>query len=204
METAEQSSKLLIFMRHGETALSRDGNRFCGDLDPDLTQHGIEQAEGAREAIAKISSQVDEAWTSPRRRAMQTAKLVLPGAEWKIFEDLRELSFGRWEGLTKEEARTLTPKAFDTWDEDAYHNAPPQGESGEMAAPRINNVLDAIAQSTSQTILIVSHITFLRWLVGLMMDIPATEIRKRIEMQTGKVGCIEVSSRKGKLKALNL
>src|ERR671938_200862 len=140
----EPSSKLLIFMRHGETPLSRDGNRFCGELDPDLTPLGREQAEEARRAVAKISSQVDEAWTSPRRRAIETAKIVLPGAGWKVVENLRELSFGRWEGLTKEEARALTPEAFDAWDEDAYHNAPPQGENGLDAMPRVESVIDAI------------------------------------------------------------
>jgi len=191
-------------MRHGETPLSRDGNRFCGDLDPDLTLHGREQAAEARDAIEKISSQIGEAWTSPRRRAKVTAQLVLPGTQWKVVDDLRELSFGKWEGLTKEEARALTPEAFDAWDRDAYHNAPPEGESGLDATPRIASVLDAINSSSSQTILVVSHITFLRWLVGTMMEIPATEIRKRIEMQTGKVGSIEVSGRKGKLKNLNL
>lgn len=200
----ESSTKLLIFMRHGETALSRDGNRFCGELDPDLTPLGVEQAEEARQSVAKISTQIDEAWVSPRLRARHTAQLVLPQAEWKVLEELRELSFGKWEGLTKDEARAITPEAFDAWDEDAYHNAPPGGESGVDAAPRIERVMASIASSSSQTILVVSHITFLRWLVGTMMDIPVREIRKRIEMQTGKVGCIEVSGRKGKLKNLNL
>ena len=196
--------KTVIFMRHGETTLSRDGNRFCGELEPDITPLGEEQAREARETLSRLNAHPDAAWVSPRLRAQQTAHIILPSADWQTVDDLHELSFGAWEGLTKEEAEALTPEAYAAWEADAYHNAPPHGESGQAAQARIDRVLKAIDESTAQTILIVSHITFLRLLVGSLLDIPHTEIRKRLDVQTGKIGLIEVSELKGKLKALNL
>lgn len=198
------SVKTLVFMRHGETTLSRDGNRFCGDLEPDITPLGQEQAHAARETLSRINAHPDALWVSPRLRAQQTARILLPSADWQIMDDLRELAFGAWEGLTKEEAARLTPEAYAAWEADPYHNAPPRGESGLAARPRIDRVLQAIDQSAAHTILIVSHITFLRLLVGLLIDIPPALIRQRLDMQTGRIGIIEVVERRGKLKALNL
>ena len=203
-ENMTTSVKTLVFMRHGETTLSRDGNRFCGDLEPELTLLGQEQAAHARETLSRLVAAPDALWVSPRQRAQQTAHLVLPSADWQIMNDLRELSFGAWEGLTKEEAVALTPEAYADWDADSYHNAPPRGESGHDARPRIERIIKAIDESAAQTILIVSHITFLRLLIGLVIDIPPALIRKRLDVQTGGVGMLEVSGMKGKLKALNL
>jgi broad specificity phosphatase PhoE len=198
------SMKTLVFMRHGETTLSRDGNRFCGELEPDITPLGQEQAARARETLASIAVHPDALWVSPRLRAQQTAHIVLPSADWQIVDDLRELAFGAWEGLMKEEAQKLTPEAYADWEADSYHNAPPHGESGLAARTRIDRVLKAIDDSAAQTILIVSHITFLRLLVGLLIDIPPALIRKRLDVQTGKLGVIEVTEMRCKLKALNL
>jgi probable phosphoglycerate mutase len=198
------SLKTLVFMRHGETTLSRGGNRFCGELEPDITPLGHEQARAARETLARINVHPDALWVSPRLRAQQTAHIVLPSADWQIIDDLRELAFGTWEGLTKDEAQKLSPEVYKAWEADSYHNAPPHGESGLAARPRIDRVLKAIAESAAQTILIVSHITYLRLLLGLALDIPPALIRKRLDVQTGSMGVLEVSEMKGKLKALNL
>ncbi len=196
--------KTLLFVRHGETPLHERVNRFCGDLDPPLNAKGREQATNAREKLARIISEVDEAWTSPRLRAQETAHIIRPDADWKTVDDLRELSFGAWEGLTKEEAEAKTPEAYAAWERDAYSNAPPNGESGRDAQSRIERVLDAIDSAQGQKILVVSHITYMRLLLASLMDIPPSEARLRLDIQTAGIGIIEVTARKGKLKALNL
>src|SRR5215210_2320351 len=96
--------KTVAFLRHGETPLHVGANRFCGELDPELTTLGREQAAHAAEMLSHIMPRVDAAWTSPRRRARITASIVLPESDWQVVDELRELSFGEWEGLTKEEA----------------------------------------------------------------------------------------------------
>lgn len=197
-------SKTCFFVRHGETPLHVNANRFCGDLDPPLTARGRDEAERARETLARIMPNVDAAWVSPRRRAQETAHILRASAKWEIIEDLRELSFGAWEGLTKEEARAQTPEAYAAWERDAYLNAPPGGESGRAALPRIERVLEMIDRAQAENILVVSHTTYLRLLLSLLLNIPPDEARKRLEIQTGGIGIIEIAARKGKLKALNL
>jgi ribonuclease H / adenosylcobalamin/alpha-ribazole phosphatase len=199
----EASPKRVAFVRHGETPLHVDANRFCGELDPDLTARGEQQAAQAAELLPHVLPGVDEAWTSPRLRARHTASLLLSDADWQVIDDLRELSFGEWEGLTKEEAAARTPDAYRNWEQDAYRHAPPGGESGFQARPRIERIVERIESSPARTILIVSHITYLRLLVGLLIDIPLSEVRKRLDIQQCGIGLLEFSGRKAKLTALN-
>lgn len=198
------SSKILVFIRHGECELNRDHDRFCGDLDPDISPVGREQAVRAAGVLLRLVPQFDAAWTSPRKRARQSADLILPGVEWQVMDDLREISFGTWEGLTKEEARRSSPEAYAAWEQDAYLHGPPGGESGTEAWPRIERILDAAAQSVAKTIVLLSHKTLLRLLVGMLIGIPPNEIRRRLDIQTGKIGILELSGRRAKLLRLNL
>lgn len=197
-------TKKVAFIRHGETPLHVGANRFCGDLDPELTAMGQEQAARAGELLPHIMPTVDAAWTSPRRRARLTASIVLPHADWQVVEDVRELAFGEWEGLTKEEAAARTPDAYRAWEEDAYRNGPPGGESGLQAQPRIDRLIDQITSTPAEHILLVSHITYLRLLIGLLLEIPLSQARKRLDIQQGAIGLLEISARRAKLTALNL
>lgn len=197
-------SKTVLFIRHGETALSQDEDQFCGTLDPDLTEAGREQALRASQTLVQIVPRIELAWTSPLRRASQSASLISQAQPWEIVKDLRELSFGDWEGLNKAAARAAAPQAYAAWEADAYLNPPPGGEAGNEAKRRAERVLDKIAGTEAQTIVIVSHKTFLRILIGVALGLPLGEVRKRIEIHTGKVGVLEVTGRRGKLKALNL
>lgn len=196
--------KRLAFVRHGETPLHVGANRFCGDLDPDLTARGEEQARRAQEHLSRIMPAPQAAWMSPRLRARHTASLLLPSADWQVIEELRELSFGAWEGLTKEEAAARTPAAYDAWERDAYHNGPPGGESGREAEPRLERLVTLIESCPATDILVVSHISMLRLLLGLLIELPLPEVRKRLDIQQGCMGLLEVSGRKAKLTALNL
>ncbi|HVG32316.1 MAG TPA: histidine phosphatase family protein [Pyrinomonadaceae bacterium] len=201
---ADAPFKTVAFVRHGETPLHVGANRFCGELDPELTVRGREQAAHARDTLQALMPQVDAAWMSPRQRARQTAAIILPYAEWQVIDELRELSFGQWEGLSKEEASARTPEAYLAWETDAYRNGPPGGESGLDAEPRVNRIVDQICASPAQHILIVSHITLLRLAIALLMNIPLSEARLRLDIQQGRVGLMEVRERKARLTALNL
>lgn len=200
---ADAAFKTVVFVRHGETPLHVGSNRFCGDLDPELTTHGREQAASARETLRLLMPEVDAAWTSPRQRAVQTAAIILPQADWQVMDDLRELSFGQWEGMSKEEAGAKTPAAYLAWERDAYLSGPPGGESGLDAKPRVDRIIDKIAASPAQNILVVSHITLLRLVLASLLNIPLSEARLRLDIQQGRPGLMEVRGRKARLSVLN-
>ena len=194
----------LIFVRHGESALHQNGNLFCGDLDPPLSPLGMEQAASARAALRRVAPRPDLVWVSPRARALQTVERAMPGAPFDVVDDLREISFGRWEGLTKDEARAVAPEAFDAWDRDCYLHGAPAGESGQAARPRLERVIDRLLEEPGRTVVAFSHTMYLRFLVSLLVGIPPGDVRRRLEIAMAGVGVVELDRRFGRLKALNL
>jgi len=201
---SEPRSTTVIFVRHGESELHVGGNLFCGDLDPALSRLGVEQAKAARASLVRVAPHVDRVLVSPRLRTRQTADLLVPGRGVEVVENLRELSFGKWEGMTKEEARDLTPEAYAAWDEDSYRNGPPGGESGEAALPRLEAIVDRLSDHAGETVLVVSHTTYLRLLLALLLDTPLGLARKRLEITFASVGILDLEDRKGKLRGFNV
>jgi ribonuclease H / adenosylcobalamin/alpha-ribazole phosphatase len=194
----------VVFVRHGESMLHVGGNLFCGDLDPTLSPLGLTQAEAARSTLERVAPRIDKVLVSPRRRTLLTAELLLPGRDVEVVEELRELSFGQWEGMTKEEARVLTPEAFDAWDLDSYLNGPPGGESGAAARPRLEAVVDMLDGAAGETVLVVSHTTFLRLLLALVLETPLGMARKRLEIGFASVGILDLVDRRAKLRGFNV
>jgi len=87
----------LVFIRHAETALA---GTFCGHTDPPLDAHGHAQVSAL---LAQLASQrFDAVHASDLRRATQTAEAIAAACAVPCMAtpNLREIHFGRWEGLT--------------------------------------------------------------------------------------------------------
>ena len=91
----------VILLRHGETEWNLKG-WIQGTTDIELTENGIEQANEAKE---RLRGKYDYIFTSPLKRAHKTAMIINEQRTDNLFvkEELRELSFGEWEGRTFEE-----------------------------------------------------------------------------------------------------
>ena len=90
----------LWLVRHGESTYNAEG-RYAGWSDPPLTEKG----EGMARALQSILEihRFDGIWRSDKTRTSETARLAgFP--EPRVDERLRELDFGKLEGLTYFEA----------------------------------------------------------------------------------------------------
>ena len=87
----------LYILRHGETQWNVQ-KRLQGASDTELNKKGIALAEKTGEALKEIPFYC--CFTSPLKRAKDTAKLALGNREIPIYEDARiqEICFGEWEG----------------------------------------------------------------------------------------------------------
>jgi broad specificity phosphatase PhoE len=87
----------LWLARHGETAENADG-RILGRRDPPLSPAGVAQAEGLAGRLRDVG--IMAVWTSPLRRARETAEVVarVAGVEPVVLDDLLESDRGDWEG----------------------------------------------------------------------------------------------------------
>lgn len=187
------SGAAAILLRHGMTEWNRQG-RYTSATDIGLHSDATQQLLPAAAALA--ASGVERILLSPLRRARET-ELILRGTgalgsiPAVIVEDLRELDFGEFEGMTKQQlgAGELAGH-FHRWLREEFAGpAAPGGESLADAATRASRVLDSVAQSGRRT-LIVSH----GYLLKVMLTVALPQERKGIRdnhFANGQIVCLE-------------
>jgi probable phosphoglycerate mutase len=163
----------LFLLRHGQTALSVD-RRFSGAGDPPLTDVGRAQAASLAARVAAFAGRPAAVWTSPLRRAYDTACAVgdALGLAVHVEERLRECDFGEWEGLTFGEVQERHPAELAAWTGDA-EVAAPGGESFAAVTRRVRQARDAILLAhPGEPVAVVSHVTPIKVLLRLALDAP--------------------------------
>ena len=165
---AEQT---LYLVRHGETDWNRAG-RVQGHLDSPLTLLGREQARRAGLTLAVLLEGEPPflLLASPLGRAAASAALIIealghPLADQRVEDRLKEVSWGRWEGLTRAE---IAARDADLWrwrEADPSHRPPPGGESHAMLADRARSWLESVADLPR--LIVVGHGAWGRALRGV-------------------------------------
>lgn len=147
----------ILLVRHGETEWNKLG-KFQGCKDISLSEEGIVQAQYVSKSI---NGNFDYLFTSPLKRAVQTAGII--GAERKIkpivINDIREINFGEWEGLTVKEIAGNFSKQFEIWKTDKTEGPICGGElSIKNACTRAKNVITEVANKyKGKKSVIVAH-----------------------------------------------
>lgn len=149
--------------RHGQTAMNVE-NRFRGLRDVPLSEIG--RAEAWQAARGLVGSGVSVVYTSPLQRAREVAEAIASCsglAAVRELDDLLNLDYGRWEGLTREECARDDPEAWRVYAEDPERATCPGGEGLSQAADRILNALRVIGDAhRGETVAAVSHGVMLR------------------------------------------
>lgn len=145
------------------------GERMClGRTDIPLGPEGLAQAE----TMAKTLPPVSRVYSSPLRRAVQTAQAV---GNPVVLEGLQELSAGEWDGLTFREIQKRYPELYAARGRDKTL-ALPGGEPEKEALARFVPALEQAARESPADVAVVAHggiiALFLRTLdgVGLKPD----------------------------------
>jgi len=131
--------RVLYLARHGETEWNALG-RLQGANDVPLNERGREQALAlgaalSREGIVRVTA-------SDLSRARQTGEVVarrLGVRELAIDPELRERSFGPFEGLTRLECEARFPEQWRAWR--ASSVAPPGAEETSLVVARMKRAL---------------------------------------------------------------
>jgi broad specificity phosphatase PhoE len=150
-----QDSARLVLIRHGESVLGR-AKRYAGHRDTPLTDEGRDQISRLRGRFRKLSAEV--LVSSDLKRCRETASLLAPGARVVTTEQLRELDFGAWDGLTAATCRRRDPRLFDRWMRDPWSRRPPGGERLAQLWTRVRAaVSDLVRRHANRTLAIVTH-----------------------------------------------
>ena len=159
-------------MRHGATEWSQ-ARRFAGSRDIPLTAEGRLQAEAVAQALAGTSAAA--VYTSPLERARTSAEIIAkPHRLEPVIEPaFREMAFGAWEGLQREELMSRFPGEGAVWASTPHLVTPPEGEALTAVDGRVRAALAAILdQHRGETVILVSHAIVMRLIVLAALGLP--------------------------------
>ena len=152
---ADEGSTHVILARHGETVANLEA-RWQGQTGGSLTERGRDQAR----RLANVFPSVDALYSSSLTRAVDTARFVADGHRIELRElpDLQEISFGRWERMTRAEVESADPSA---WAELVSGIDVARGGTGEtfgQVQQRMHDAIGAMADHHSgKKIGVISH-----------------------------------------------
>lgn len=168
------STTRLFLIRHGETLANRSF-RYIGSRDDALSETGEQQAMQLAAALAPLP--IGEIYTSPLLRAYHTARAIAAShsQQARISEELRECSFGAWEGLNRAEVLARGPEEthlLQAWERDSTV-APPGGESFAALQLRVCTFVEHLAEMHAGGVLaLVSHVGPIKALLSMALDAP--------------------------------
>ena len=189
-------------MRHGDTELSST-ERLWGHTDVTLSDAGFRQAERLCHRLA--TEKIDAVYSSDLKRAALTAETITAGHKLNVITcpELREVNFGKLEGLTFDQIRQLHPEVARLWLEASPGLKFPDGESINEFNDRVSKFPGKLEKhSAEETILIVAHSGSLRLLVCRLLG---TDLRHwwQIRLSLASLTVIETHPQGAMLTCLN-
>lgn len=159
-------TKKIYLFRHGETDWNREGRIQCSK-DIELNEKGLQQARQNAEFLRNMG--IEHIYASPLKRAYKTGKILadLINVEIEIYDDLREMNGGRYEGMLKEEYKKdfgeENYELFYHTRNDGMDLSLPGGETKQQIRDRIVEVVNRICKTTPYEVIgIASHGLVLR------------------------------------------
>ena len=147
---------MIYLIRHGQTALNKK-RVLQGRSDQPLNDAGIHEAEEAGAWFREQGISFDEIWSSPLKRAVQTARIAAgpEGPMIRTDERLLEMDYGPYEGMDLHDPSPEIVKFFS----DFVNNPAPEGmEPLDQVVKRLGEFMEELrAQAPKGNVLIATH-----------------------------------------------
>lgn len=177
----------LILIRHGQSLWNKE-NRFTGLTDIELSEKGINEANNSYELIKNLDIDINIAFTSNLKRAIDTCKIVTNNTKHIMKSAaLNERDYGDLTGKNKQEiALEYGSECVHKWRRGFYDN-PPNGENLDEVCKRVGDYYnsDIKCHLNSKNVIISAHGNSIRALFVVLGLFDKNEIEK-IEVPTGK------------------
>ena len=193
----------IYFLRHGQTLQSRE-NHFCGSgLNPDLTAEGLQMAHCFADSYR--DTQWQAIYASPLTRAVNTANCVSTQTKLKLklSDDIKEISFGAWEGKTADEVNKEFHDDYIRWMADPAWCPPTNGETATAIAERGMRFIAQIREEVpSGNVLVVSHKATIRIILCSLLGIDVGRFRFRLDCPVCSLSLVDFTKQGPWLRAL--
>ncbi len=191
---------LFHLVRHGEHALQ--GRLAAGRMTGiGLSPKG--RAEAAAIAARLAGEKIDAIYASPLDRARETAEIIAGRLELPVVirEDVIEVDFGEWTGLTFDQVRS--DKRWVPWQSCRSIAATPGGESWRRVQERaVDALFDLRRAHPEGTVVVVSHGDVIRAALLFALGMPL-DLYNRIEVATGSISAIRIDDGGIRVPAIN-
>jgi alpha-ribazole phosphatase len=180
----------IYLIRHGEIVGS-DIFRYNGQADVPLTPKGFNQYHLLAERLKDAA--VSACYTSDLTRCVQGAEILCNQREipFQTRKELRELSFGEWEGMAWTELAEQFPEAWKNRMKGFVEFRAPGGENlldlRDRAVPALREI---IARHPGEEVFVIGHGGVNRIILLDAMDAPPTSMF-RIEQDYGCLNIID-------------
>jgi alpha-ribazole phosphatase len=157
-------ARKLLLLRHGDVG-EQYHDRYIGSTDISMSELGHQQIRAVK--IWLHSHSIDCCYCSPMKRCREAAEIVLEqrNMECKVDQDLREIDFGQWEGLTFNEINRDFPDGVSKWNEFDSDFSFPDGERIGDFIKRIICFADRLEAESADTVLVCAHGGVIRLLI---------------------------------------
>lgn len=181
----------LILLRHGQSEANRD-IWFAGHTDAALTDLGRRQAQAAA-AYLRANEQIDAVFSSPLRRAADTAAPTAEAFSLPVLpmQDLREIFAGVWEGMPFSLLNIRYALDRARWFNDLPNARCTGGETVAQVFDRVTEAVRHLALAhEGKTILLASHWTPILCVMTMAQGHDVTQIQKCIEPKNASIQII--------------
>jgi broad specificity phosphatase PhoE len=157
---ARTSVCTVVLVRH---AASRGAGTFVGQKDEPLSPEGRRQLNELARKLSRF--RFHAIFTSDLTRAIETARpaALRQKLELQIRPGLREMHFGRWQGLSWEQIRRREPRTADRWSKHFASQPIPGAEQFRRFKWRVKVEMQAIVDANrGRCVLVVTHAGVIR------------------------------------------
>ncbi len=175
----------IILIRHGATTWNKLG-KYYGWTDIDLSEDGILQAKCLAENFPV--PKIDEIYSSDLRRAYNTAEYIGKkfNCDIQTSKNLREMNFGKWEGLVYPEVLARWPEEIEKFIEEPDKIKVPGGETFLQVQQRVMDSVDNILNANNnKTVVIVAHGVVIAVFLAAVMGVALKNIGSFQQNNTG-------------------
>lgn len=161
----------IYLIRHGQSEWNLL-YKIQGQKDAPLTDLGKEQARKLGERL--VGEKIDIIYSSDLSRALETARIISSIVNKPVVatNELREINFGPWEGLTLKEIRNKFKEEYSIWMSSPEKFRLEGAETLEALKRRVMSYVNKIIkENKDKNIAIVSHNATLKVIILSLLNI---------------------------------